>query len=234
MNGDRMINENDIVELDLIVKDINTKLILDTTYEDLAKKEGIYSEKITYGPLKAIFGKGELLSSVEKNIKDLEKDKQITFSLKKEEAFGERDPKKTKLIPMSDFKKENIKPVPGMHLNFGDTTGKIISISGGRIMVDLNHDFAGKDLEYTITIKNIYSSDEEKVNGLLKKFFYFIPEDKLQKNLTENKVEIILPPGLPKETDYLKDMLSRYLFDITKYEELKFSEVYKKLQEKQN
>ncbi len=223
-----MIKENDIIEIDLIVKDNNTKEVLDTTYEDVAKAENIFSEKISYVPLKVVFGKGELLPSVEKNIKDLEKNKKKTFSLKKEDAFGEKDPKNIKLLSMSDFKKENIKPVPGMHVNFKNTSGKIISVSGGRVQVDFNHDFAGKDLEYTIEMKNIYSEDKEKIDGLIDKFFYFIPKDKLQTNISEKNLEIVLPLGMPKETNYLKNVFSKYVLDITNYEEVKFSEVYKK------
>ncbi len=223
-----MIKENDILEIDLIVKDNNTKEVLDTTLEEIAKQKNIYSEKINYSPLKVVVGKGELLENVEKNIKALEKGQKKTFSLKKEEAFGDKDSKKTKLMPMSDFKKENIRPVPGLHINFGNTTGKIISVSGGRVMVDFNHEFCGKDLEYTIEIKNIFSKDEEKITGLIEKFFYFVPKDKIEKKITEKQVELMLPPGLPKETDYLKNMFSKFVFDLTDYEEVKYSEVFKK------
>ncbi len=227
-----MIKENDIIEIDLIVKDNNTKEVLDTTYEDVAKTEKIYSEKITYTPLKVVFGKGELLESVEKNIKDLETSKQKTFSLKKEEAFGDKDSKNIKLLSMNDFKKENIKPVPGLHINFGNTTGKILSVSGGRVQVDFNHDFAGKDLEYTISLKNIYTSDVDKITGLIKKFFYFMPEEQIEKNISEKTVEIILPPGMPKEMEYLKNMFCKFVFDITSFENVKFSENYKKPEKK--
>jgi len=227
-----MIKNNDIVEIELIVKDNNTKEVLDTTYEDVAKKENIYSEKITYTPLKVVFGKGELLESVEKNIEDLEENKKKTFSLKKEEAFGDKDTKNIKIISMNDFKKENIKPMPGMHINFGNTTGKIISVSGGRVQVDFNHDFAGKDLEYTIEVKKIYNNDELKITGLLKKFFYFVPEEQIQKTISEKTVEVILPPGMPKEMEYLKNMFCKYVYDITNYENVKFSEIYKKQEKK--
>jgi FKBP-type peptidyl-prolyl cis-trans isomerase 2 len=223
-----MIKENDIVEIDLVVKDNNTKEVLDTTLEDVAKKEKLYSDKVTYIPLKVVFGSGELLPSVENNIKDLNKDQEKTFSLKKEEAFGDKDSKNIKLIPFSNFKKENIKPAPGMHINFGNTTGKVISVSGGRVQVDFNHDFAGKDLEYKIIVKNIYTTDKEKVNGLVNKFFYFIPKDKIQTNIQENNLEIVLPLGMPKETEYLKSMFCKSLFKITKYNNIKFSEIYEK------
>lgn len=101
-----MINNNDIIEIDLIIKDKNTGDVLDTTIEDIAKQSNIYNSKTKYQPLVVVFGKGELLKGVEENIKDLENGKTKEFSLTKDKAFGERDSKLIQLIPLADFKKK--------------------------------------------------------------------------------------------------------------------------------
>ena len=40
-----MINNNDIIELDLIIKDKNANSVLDTTFENIAKEANIYDSK---------------------------------------------------------------------------------------------------------------------------------------------------------------------------------------------
>jgi FKBP-type peptidyl-prolyl cis-trans isomerase 2 len=223
-----MIKTKDLIELDLIIKDNDTKDLLDTTKEDLAKKEGIYSKKITYKPLKVIFDKGQLLKGVEENIKDLDVGKTKTFTLTKDQAFGSRDSSKIKLLSINDFKKQNIKPKVGQHISFGKKTGKIINIAGNRVQVDFNHDFAGRDLEYTITLRNVYKKDEQKIKALFSKYFYFIPENKQEINIKDKQVEIILPQMLPKEVEYFKYSFVQNALEICKYEKIKFSQIYSK------
>jgi len=223
-----MINQKDMIEIDLIIKDNNTKDILDTTLENIAKESNIFNSKITYKPLTVIYGKGELLKAVEENIKELELNKTKTFSLKKEFAFGERDPKLIQLLPLADFKKENINPVPGMYINTGEHQAKILNVSGGRVQVDYNHDFAGRDLEYTVTLKKIVNDDKEKVRALAEKYFYFVPIDKLNVEFKDKNVEVILPMVLPKDVEYIKFAFAQSVYDITSFEDVKLSQSYPK------
>lgn len=223
-----MINPKDMIEIDLIIKDNNSKDVLDTTLEEIAKENDIFNSKIEYKPLKVIYGKGELLKAVEENIKDLELNKTKTFSLKKEFAFGERDPKLIQLLPLADFKKENINPVPGMYINTGQQQGKILNVSGGRVQVDYNHDFAGRDLEYTVTLKKIVTDDKEKVKALTEKYFYFVPSDKIEVNFNDKNVEVILPMALPKDVEYIKYAFAQTVYDITSFEDVKISQNYPK------
>jgi FKBP-type peptidyl-prolyl cis-trans isomerase 2 len=223
-----MINNNDVVELELIIRDNNTKELLDTTLEDVAKKENTYNSNISYKPLVIVFGKKELLKIVEENIKDLNKDQEKTFSLTLEQAFGKRDPKNIQLIPFKEFKSEKINPVAGMHITFKNRSGKILSVSGGRVQVDFNHDFAGKDLEYTIKIKEIYSDDNNKFKALVNKYFYFIPSEQLKINLDLVCPEIILPKTLPQEIEYFKYSFVELALEVCNFKNIKFSQIYSK------
>jgi len=222
-----MIKERDIIEIDLILKDDNSKEILDTTFPDIAKENNL-NIKADYKPLRFVFGTGELLSSVEKSIKDLDNGKSKTFSLKKEDAFGVKDDTKIQIISFNEFKKENIKPEPGLYVNMNNKSGKIISVSGGRVKIDFNPMFAGRDLEYTITINKILSNDNDKIPALIEKIFYFIPKDQI-KYFVEDKlkeVEIQMPLGLPKEIDYFKQVFSKLVLDSTNFDIIKFSQVF--------
>lgn len=223
-----MIKTNDIIEIDLIIKDKNTKDILDTTKEEIAKEGNIYNSKTNYKPLVVVFGKGELLKGVEDNIKDLEVNKTINFALTKDKAFGERDAKLIQLLPLSDFKKENIDPKPGMYINLGNRQAKVLNVSGGRVQLDLNHEFSGRDLEYTITLKNIFTDNKAKGKALFSKYFFFMPEDKTKINVSEKELEVIIPGTLPKEIEYLKYNFIQSVFEICDFKNVKFSENYEK------
>ncbi|MCK9293299.1 FKBP-type peptidyl-prolyl cis-trans isomerase [archaeon] len=220
-----MIKEKDIIELDLILKDANSKEMLDTTFPEIAKENNL-NIKSEYKSLTFIVGTGELLKNVEKNIIDLEINKSKTFILKKTEAFGERDDKKITILPLLDFKKEKINPMPGMYVNVGEKSAKVISVSGGRVKVDFNPIFAGRDLEYTITINKIFSKDEEKIPSIIEKAFSFIPKEQLEYVYDEKlkQIDVQLPLGIPKELDYFKQLFAKMVLDSTALDLVKFSQ----------
>jgi len=223
-----MINNNDIIELDLIIKDKNTKDILDTTFEDIAKQGNIYDQKTQYKPLVVVFGKGELLRAVEENIKDLDIGKTTEFSLPKEKAFGNRDPKLLQLLPLADFKKENIDPKPGMFINLGNRQAKVLNVSGGRVQLDLNHEFAGRDLDYKITLKKVCANNNDKSQALFEKYFFFMPKDRTKIISNNNTLEITIPGAMPKEIEYLKYVFIQSVFDTCTFENIHFTENYEK------
>jgi FKBP-type peptidyl-prolyl cis-trans isomerase 2 len=222
-----MINNKDIIEIELILKDANSKEVLDTTNKDLAKESNL-NLKQEYKPLNYVFGAGELLKAVEENIKDLEVSKTKTFVLKKEQAFKDKDPNKIELISINEFKKEKINPQVGLFVNVGNRSGKIISVSGGRVKVDFNPIYAGRDLEYTITINTIISKDQEKIPLLLDKAFYFMPKEQLKLEIKEKDIELEVPLGLPQEMDYFKQLFSKLVFESTNYENVKFVQKFNK------
>jgi FKBP-type peptidyl-prolyl cis-trans isomerase 2 len=222
-----MIDKNNIIEIDLIVKDSNTKELLDTTMENIAKEGNIHSQDVKYIPLKIIFGRGELLASVEDYIKDMAIGQTKSFSLSKDKAFGDKDPNKVRLMQLNDFKKEKINPEPGMHVNLGNEQGKVISVSGGRVKVDVNHELSGRDLDYTITLKSIFTSNKEKADALIEKIFYFLPKGQIKAIVSSNnnELEIILPGNMPQEIDYFKHLFSHLVFEVCNFENIKYSEV---------
>jgi len=225
-----MINNNDIIEIDLIIKDKETGEILDTTFEDIAKTSNIYNPKTKYQPLIVVFGKGELLKNVEENIKDLDEGKVKEFVLTKDKAFGDRDSKLIQLVPLSDFKKENINPKPGMYINVANRQAKILNVSSGRVQIDLNHEFSGRNLDYKITLKKICNNNTEKAQSLYKKYFFFMPEDKTKLVISEKELEIVIPGALPKEIEYIKYTFIQAIFDTCDFSNIKFSENYEKKQ----
>jgi len=139
------------------------KECFDTTYEDVAKKEGIFSQKTKYGPVKIIVGEHHVIPGIDRNLEGKEIGK-YTFKIADVEAFGKKSAQLLKLVPSRVFAKEQIKPYPGLQINMDNEMGVVKNVSGGRIIVDFNHPLASKDVEYDVEIKRIITDNSEKIN----------------------------------------------------------------------
>ncbi|HUS51122.1 MAG TPA: peptidylprolyl isomerase [Candidatus Paceibacterota bacterium] len=121
---------------------------------------------------------------------------EYTIELMPEEAFGKRNSKLIQMMPMKIFMQQKVNPIPGAIFNFDGRIAKILTVSGGRIMVDFNNPLAGKDLIYDIKILRKITDLKEKVNVLngflFKKSFKFeIKEKKLIMEVEKSLVKLV-------------------------------------------
>lgn len=160
-----MLKENDFIEVDYIAK-IKGSGIFDLTKEDVAKENKVYNPDYKYRPVIICLGRGDILQGLDKKLigKDIGKHK---IDLTPEEGFGKKDAKLIKLVSTKEFTKQNIRPIPGMQMNLDGFVGKILSVAGGRTIVDFNNPLAGKDLEYEIDIKREVKDKKEQLDGFL-------------------------------------------------------------------
>lgn len=161
------INNGDFVKVNFTGKVKESDEIFDTTYEDVATEEGFDTSSRKYEPIPIIVGTHHLLPAIEAEIEGLEEGDEKTIEIACEDAFGKRDSDNVQLIPMKEFKKQGMNPVPGMPISVGEQTGKILTVNGGRVRVDFNHELAGKDLIYDVEIVEILEDDEDKVRSML-------------------------------------------------------------------
>ena len=91
-----------------------------------------------------------------------------------------------KIIPLSEFRRFGINPVPGMVVNVDGRLATIRAVSGGRVIVDFNHPFAGKTLVFYVNYKRDVEDINEKAKALSKLFFG--KEDTIE--IKEGRVEI--------------------------------------------
>ena len=98
---------------------------------------------------------------------------------------------------MRIFKEKNINPIPGMALQLDNYLVKILSVSGGRVIVDFNNPLAGKEIDYDFEILRKVEDNKEKINALQDFFFrmrfdFEIKEDEKTKTkkVIFNKQEI--------------------------------------------
>lgn len=91
--------------------------------------------------------------------------------LNPEDAFGKRNPKLIQMVPLKNFLQSRINPIPGAMLNFDGKMAKVLTVSGGRVMVDFNNPIAGKVVEYKLIVKRKVDDLKEKISAM-NDFFY--------------------------------------------------------------
>ncbi|MBA7656764.1 hypothetical protein ES703_64691 [subsurface metagenome] len=123
------------------------------------------------------------------------------IELSPEKAFGNRDPKLVQMIPMKVFKQQEVNPVSGAMFNFDGRIAKILTVSGGRVMVDFNNPLASKTVIYKINILRKIEDINEKIKSLNK--FLFKKDFKFE--VIDKKLIIEVEIPLVKFVEMFKD-----------------------------
>lgn len=119
-------------------------------------------------PLEFILGNRMVVPGFEKAVEGMEIGEEKEFTLKPEDAYGERREELEQKVPKEMFPKEK-EPKIGMTLIMGTPTGQQIpatikKIEDKEITLDLNHPLAGKTLVFKIKILDVKDAPvEEKV-----------------------------------------------------------------------
>lgn len=165
------MQKGDLISVEFTGKDPATGKVFDTTNGDVAKKEGLATGNKKYGPVVLMAGSGEILQGLDEQLLHMKVGETKNVTLEPANAFGERNPQLVRVVPLSEFKKNNVAPVPGTIVNANDMIGKVQSVSGGRVRVDFNPDLAGKTVEYQLKIVKQFTDDKEKLDALVQKAF---------------------------------------------------------------
>ncbi|MEK6934618.1 MAG: peptidylprolyl isomerase [Nanoarchaeota archaeon] len=213
------LKNKDFIEIEFVARIKGTNQIFDLTSEEIAKKEKIHYSTATYGPTIICLGENQVIKGLDQSLIGKEPKKEYKIEVSAENAFGKKDPKLLKLIPLRIFKKQNIQPYPGLQVNIDNLIGTIRTVSSGRSIVDFNHPLAGHDVVYEIKINKLVTNDTEKVNSILK---FFIKNPK--SSIKENKLTI--DSEIPKP---LQEILEKKIKElIPKIKEIKFAKTTNK------
>ena len=218
------MKEGDFIKIDYIGRIKESGLIFDLTNEETARKEGLYNTQVKYGPLPVIIGSSFMIKGLEDVLKGMKIGEKKHVVLTPVHAFGERSEKLIKLIPESEFTKQNMVPYQGMVVNIRNLMGRVLSVSGGRVKVDFNHPLAGKDLEYDLEVIGEITDNKEKVKSVLELFYKTTGKEQVK--IDENVVELTVDSesDLPKK---LKDEISKVILTWVKsFSKVKFIEEY--------
>jgi len=185
-----MIKKNDFIELDFTAKIKETGKVFDTTLLEEAKKAALPAKEGELKPLKICVGQGMVVTGVDNALEGKETGKNYTIELKPKEAFGERNAKLIKVIPIRVFTEKEIIPISGMMLTLDGILARIASVSGGRVVVDFNNPLAGKVIEYNFSVKRQITKTEEKLAVLADFYLGEKPEIKVDEKNETAEVEI--------------------------------------------
>ena len=234
------INKGDFVRLNFTGKIQENDEIFDTTFEDVAKEADLFDENKEYKPIPIIVGGNHLLPAIEEAIVGLEEGDSKTVEVDSKNAFGSRNRQLIQLIPLKEFKKQGMTPVPGMKISSEGTTGKILTVNGGRVKVDFNHELAGKDLIFDVDVVEIIDNDEDKVKSMIE-LHYAAPNMDIDNTVVDidgDVVNITLDEitKFDQQRSYMEVTMARFkiakdIWDNTDFEKVNFVDSFEKKQE---
>lgn len=228
------MQEGSIVTVNYTGKVVVSNETFDTTLEKKAIETGIFNERTKYKPLAIIVGESELLKGLDDALKEMKVGDEKKIVLKPTEAFGERNPKMVAVLPLREFKRQKMQPIPGLIVEVDGRQGKVQSVSGGRVRVDFNHPLAGKEIEYELKIESEIKGAKEQVEALFDKYFGVIPEKEKSIKINEKTVEIGLDAKYAAAIAPLKkrfsDLVTKHVNGI---EKVRFVEEFGEKKEKE-
>ena len=209
------IKKGDFVEVDYTGR-LTTGEVFDTTEEKVARANGLYNDRTKFSPTTVCIGEGQILPGLELEMENKEIGKEYHIKIQPEHGFGKRDVKKIKIVPASTFKEHNVHPQKGLQVEVDGEMGLITGMSGGRVIVNFNHPLAGKEVEYTFTIRKKITDHKEQLLSFLQTTMH-LPKEKIKVEVQGEKAEVELPFQLPPQ---FTEMMSKKLGELTKLKEI--------------
>ncbi len=149
---------------------MNSGDFIEIQYTGRIALTGEVFDDTTKSPVVVVVGQKMVAAGVEKQLETMNVGEEREFSVSPEEGFGKRFPQLVKIIPMRDFIKQNIKPVPGIFVTIDGRQAKIQSVSGGRVRADFNHPLAGRELLYKMNVVRKLSEPAEMAQKYIEHF----------------------------------------------------------------
>jgi FKBP-type peptidyl-prolyl cis-trans isomerase 2 len=166
--------------------------VFDSNVKEILEKENI---KGSPKPFIFCLGEGMFIKGIDEFLigKDIGT---YEVSLKPEEAFGKRNPKLIQMIQKKEFIKHNLNPLPGVIFNFDGKLAKVLTVSGGRVMLDFNNPLAGKEVHYKIKVLRKVDNLNEKIEALndflfRKNFKFEIKDKKLIMKVPQESIKFV-------------------------------------------
>ena len=203
--------------------------VFDTTFENIAKKEDIFDEKVIYRPFTLIIGKNWLPVGLEDELVGMKEGQKKTIEIEAKKGFGLRDRSQIRLIQRREFQRHQIKPKEDMKVEISGQTGRILKVSSSRVKVDFNHDLAGMDLIYEVEIVKKIIDVKEQFICLLEKRLPGVDFSTTKIEIKGKAIEVELPQStrFMEYIQFTRNGVTRDLGEMTnKYEKISFIEHY--------
>jgi peptidylprolyl isomerase len=187
------IQKSDFIVVDYTGKVKETGEVFDTTSEETAKANKLYKEGDIYEPRLIVTGEGWLLKALDEALLTFKLNKEETVEIPPENAFGNRDPEKVKLIPVKRLAARGITPRLGAQIEYDKRLATVRTMGSGRVTLDFNPPLAGKTLVYEVTIQKQLKTAEEKVSALIHRRIPAVEVEKFEFKIGKAEVTINMP-----------------------------------------
>lgn len=211
------LQQHDFVELDYTGK-LTDGAIFDTTNEQVAHLSNLpHQHGSLHSPIVCI-GEHQVLPGLDKDLEGKEVGQEYTVVLPPELAFGKRDIKNLRIIPMGTFKEHKVQPQPGLQVDVDGERGIVTSIAGGRVVVNFNNPLAGKEIIYNYTVKRKITDTTEKIKSFISSMLGQ-PQDNVSVAMQGEKAVVTLPMQPPQQ---FTDMLGKKLTELNVVKTVEF------------
>ena len=201
------LKEKDFIEIDFTGRVKDGGVFDSTIKEELKKINSESDSKIEAKPFIFSIGQGMFLKALDEFLIGKGEGETYTIELEPEKAFGKRNVAFIQRIPSKIFKEKRITPFIGLVLNFDGRMGKVIAVSGGRVMVDFNSPLAGKEVVYEIRILRKIENSKEKIKALNEFFF----RKNIDFEIKEKKIIFSADKDFAKIIELFKDKFKEIL-----------------------
>jgi FKBP-type peptidyl-prolyl cis-trans isomerase SlyD len=216
------INEGDIIRLNYTGRVEGE--IFDTTIEADAEAAGIKNPQKDYEAIVVRVGSNHVIPGLDEALVGKEIGQQYEVEVSQEKGFGPHDMKLVESVNTNQFRE---KPKFGMRIQSGDREGVVVNVIGKKAVVDFNHPFAGKTLDYTFTIEGMVETVEEKAQGFIKLF----SGRKMDLSFAEGTLTLNLPAGINYDKRWVmaRGIVVHQIFEyIPEVKDIVFVETFKR------
>ena len=215
-----------LVEYTAKVKDTNE--VFETTIEAEAKKHSLHDPTIKYQPKLVSVGESWVIKGLDEALANSKVGDKTIIEVTPDKGFGDRDKGKVRMIPLRKLGEDADKVSVGDLIEIDDKKAIVRFIGSGRVQVDYNHRFAGKTILYDVNVLKSLDTDDEKINGILKRHMP-VDDSKLVFKKTGTSLDITIDEELFR-TDGLQIMKHFIQLDIFKFvkslQKINFLETY--------
>ncbi len=215
-----------LVEYTAKVKDTNE--VFETTIEAEAKKHSLHDPNVKYQPKLVSVGESWVIKGLDEALANSKVGDKTTIEVTPEKGFGERDSGKVRMIPLRKLGEDADKVSVGDTIEIDQKKAIVRFIGSGRVQVDYNHRFAGKTILYDVNVLKSLDTDDEKINGILKRHMP-VDDSKLVFKKTGTSLDITVPEDLFRADglQVMKHFIQMDLFKFVKsLQKINFLETY--------
>jgi len=112
-------------------------------------------------------GEGWVLRGLDTALAGMSVGERRSIEVPPEGAYGARDPKKVRMIPLRKLGEDAEKVTVGDEIDLDGRKGTIRFIGSGRVQVDYNHRHAGKAIVYEMHVVRELTGDAERASAIV-------------------------------------------------------------------